>query len=141
MLLAVYLLYGLGPGRLRIPESLLIPAYLAFPILFASLAAQRGERPNRWDVLTIAFLYLPVELSALGRAWQPAQAGIPTPTHAFSQVLGMNLALFCFLVLRPIDGIGFTLRLRKPDVVQALIAFAWFFPLALGFAGLTGLVS
>ncbi|HEV8702108.1 MAG TPA: CPBP family intramembrane glutamic endopeptidase [Candidatus Polarisedimenticolia bacterium] len=140
MLLAVYILYGLGPGRLRIPESLLIPAYLAFPILFASLAAQRGERPNRFDLLTVAFLYLPVELSALARAWQPAHAGIPSPTHAFSQLLGMNLALFCFLVIRPIGGIGFTLRLRKPDVVQALIAFAWFFPLALVFAGLTGLV-
>src|SRR5262245_46961947 len=30
MLLATYILYGLGPGRLRVPESLLIPAYLAF---------------------------------------------------------------------------------------------------------------
>lgn len=140
MLLAVYILYGLGPGRLRIPESLLIPVYLAFPVLFATLAAQRGERPNRYDLLTVAFLYLPVELSALARAWQPAQSGIPSPTHAFSQVLGMNLALFCFLVVRPIGGIGFTFRLRKPDVVQALIAFAWFFPLALVFAGMTGLV-
>jgi membrane protease YdiL (CAAX protease family) len=141
ILLSVYVLYALGPGRLRIPESLLIPAYLAFPVLFAGLAAQRGERPNRWDLLTVVFLYLPVELSALARAWQPSQAGIPTPTHAFSQVLGMNLALFCYLVLRPIGGMGFTLRLRKPDVVQGLIAFAWFFPVALVFAGMTGLVS
>jgi len=141
MLLAVYILYALGPGRLRIPESLLIPAYLAFPVLFATLAARRGERPNRFDLLTIAFLYLPVELSALARAWQPSQHGIPTPTHAFSQILGMNLALFCFLVVRPIDGMGFTFRLRKNDVVHALIAFAWFFPVALVFAGLTGLVS
>ena len=141
MLLAVYILYALGPGRLRIPESLLIPAYLAFPVWFATLAARRGERPNRWDLLTVMFLYLPVELSALARAWQPSQAGIPTPTHAFSQVLGMNLALFCYLVVRPIDGMGFTFRLRKPDVVQGLIAFAWFFPVALVFAGMTGLVS
>ena len=140
MLLAVYILYGLGPGRLRIPESLLIPAYLAFPILFATFAAQRGERPNRYDLLTVVFLYMPVELSALARAWQPATSGIPSPTHAFSQVLGMNLALFCFLVVRPLDGIGFTFRLRKPDVVQALIAFAWFLPLALVFGMATGLV-
>jgi CAAX protease family protein len=140
MLLAVYILYGLGPGRLRIPESLLIPAYLAFPILFASLAAKRGERPNRYDLLAVVFLYMPVELSALARAWRPAEAGIPSPTHAFSQLLGMNLALFCFLVIRPLEGIGFTSRLRKPDVVQALIAFAWFFPLALAFGVATGLV-
>ncbi len=110
MLLAVYILYGLGAGRLRIPESLLIP------------------------------LYLPVELSALARAWQPAHSGIPSPTHPLSQLLAMNLALFCFLVVRPLDGIGFTFRLRKPDVVQALIAFAWFFPLALVFGMATGFV-
>ncbi len=140
LLLAVYVLYGLGPGRLRIPESLLIPAYLAFPILFTTLAARRGGRPNRWDLLAVVFLYVPVELSALARAWQPGQSGIPSPTHAFSQVLAMNLALFCFLVLRPIGGIGFSFRLRKPDVVQALIAFAWLFPLALVFGMATGLV-
>jgi uncharacterized protein len=139
MLLAVYILYGLGPGKLRIPESLVIPAYLAFPILFASFAAQRGERPNRYDLLTAVFLYVPVELSALARAWQPAH-GLPSPSHAFSQVLGMNLALFCFLVIRPLDGIGFTFRLKRPDVGQALLAFAWFFPLALAFGMATGLV-
>jgi hypothetical protein len=140
MLLAVYILYGLGPGRLRIPESLLIPAYLAFPILFATFAAQRGGRPNRYDLLAVVFLYIPVELSALARAWQPAHSGIPSPTHPLSQLLAMNLALFCYLVIRPLDGIGFTFRLRKPDVVQALIAFAWFFPLALVFGMSTGLV-
>ena len=140
MLLAIYVLYALGPGRLRVPESLVIPAYLAFPVLFATLAARRGERPNRYDLLTVAFLYLPIELSALARAWQVSYAGIPSPTHAFSQVLGMNLALFCFLVIRPLDGMGFTLRLKKPDVVQALVAFAWFFPVALAFGVATGLV-
>jgi len=140
MLLAVYVLYGLGPGRLRIPESLLIPAYLGFPILFASLAAKRGERPNRYDLLTVVFLYIPVELAALARAWRPAEPGIPSPSHPFSHLLGMNLALFCFMAVRPLEGIGFTFRLRKRDVVQALIAFAWFFPLALVFGTTTGFV-
>ncbi|MGH9748788.1 MAG: CPBP family intramembrane glutamic endopeptidase [Candidatus Polarisedimenticolia bacterium] len=140
MLLAVYVLYGLGPGRLRIPESLLIPAYLGFPILFASLAARRGDRPNRYDLLAIAFLYLPIEMAALARAWRPAEAGIPSPSHPFSQLLGMNLALFCFMAVRPLAGIGFTFRLQKRDVVQALIAFAWFFPVALVFGTMTGFV-
>jgi membrane protease YdiL (CAAX protease family) len=140
LLLAVYILYGLGPGRLRVPESLLIPAYLGLPILFASLAAKRGERPNRFDLLAVVFLYLPVELAALARAWQPASPGIPSPSHPFTQLLAMNMALFCFLAVRPIEGIGFTFRLRGRDVVQALIAFAWFFPLALVFGTVTGFV-
>lgn len=140
MLLAVYVLYGLGPGRLRMPESLLIPAYLGFPILFASLAATRGERPNRYDLLAVAFLYLPVELAALARAWRPADPGIPSPSHPFTQLLGMNLALFCFMAIRPIEGIGFTFRLRARDVAQALMGFAWFFPLALAFGTGTGFV-
>ncbi len=140
MLLAVYILYGLGPGRLRLPESLLIPAYLGFPILFASLAAKRGEPTNRYDLLAVVFLYVPVEAAALARAWRPADAGIPSPSHPFSQLLGMNLALFCFMAVRPLQGIGFTFRLRKRDVVQALIAFAWFFPVALVFGTTTGFV-
>jgi hypothetical protein len=140
MLLAVYILYGLGPGRLRLPESLVIPAYLGLPVLFASLAAKRGERPNLFDLLTLAFIYLPVEAAALARAWRPTAAGIPSPSHTFSQLLGMNLALFCFLAVRPIEVIGFTFRLTKRDVVQALIAFGWFFPLALVFGTTTGFV-
>jgi membrane protease YdiL (CAAX protease family) len=140
MLLAIYVLYGLGPGRLRVPESLLIPAYLAFPILFASLAAKRGERPNRFDLLAVVFLYLPVELAALARAWRPASPDIPSPSHPFTQLLAMNLALFCFLVIRPLAGIGFTFRLRRRDVVHALIAFGWFFPLALVLGTATGFV-
>lgn len=140
LLLAVYILYGLGPGRLRMPESLAIPAYLAFPILFAMLAAKRGERPNRYDLLAIIFLYVPVELAALARAWRPADPGIPSPSHPFTQLLSMNLALFCFMAIRPIEGIGFTFRLRARDVGQALIAFAWFFPLALLFGTATGFV-
>lgn len=140
MLLAIYVLYGLGPGRLRIPESLVIPAYLGFPILFASLAAKRGPRPNRYDLLAVAFLYLPVEAAALARAWRPADAALKSPSHPFSQLIGMNLALFCFMAVRPLDGIGFTFRLSKRDVVQALIGFAWFFPLALVFGTTTGFV-
>ncbi len=140
LLLAIYILYGLGPGRLRVPESLLIPAYLAFPILFASLAVKRGERPNRFDLLAVVFLYLPVELAALTRAWTPASADIPSPSHLFTQLLAMNLVLFCFLAVRPLAGIGFTFRLKARDIVQALIAFAWFLPLALVFAAVTGFV-
>jgi len=140
MLLAVSILYGLGPGRLQMPESLVIPVYLGLPILFASLAARRGERPNRYDLLAVLFIYIPVELSALAGAWRPADPGIRSPSHPFSQLLGMNLALFCFMVIRPLEGMGFTFRLQRRDVVQALIAFAWFFPLALVFGTTTGFV-
>ncbi|MCZ6695486.1 MAG: CPBP family glutamic-type intramembrane protease [Acidobacteria bacterium] len=140
LLLAVYILYGLGPGRLRVPESLFIPVYIGFPILFASLAVKRGERPNRFDFLAVLFLYLPVELAALARAWLPASPDIPSPSHPFTQLLAMNLALFCFLAVRPLAGIGFTFRLKGRDVVQALIAFGWFFPLALVFGTVTGFV-
>ncbi len=53
----------------------------------------------------------------------------------------MDLALFCFLVVRPLDGMGLTFRLRKRDAGQALIAFGWFFPLALMFGYATGFIS
>lgn len=140
VLLAAYTIYALGPGRLRLPASLLIPAYLAFPILFASLAARRGPRPNRFDLLAVVFLYLPVELAALSSAWRPFYSDVPSPAHTFTKLLAMNLVLFCFLAIRPLDGIGFTFRLNRRDVIQALIGFAWFFPVALLFAAATGFV-
>lgn len=140
MLMAAYVLYGLGPGRFRIPESLVVPAYLAFPILFSRLAAKRGEKPNHYDFLTIAFLYLPVEMAALARAWRPADQDLPSPSHAFTQLVGINLALFCFMAVRPVDGIGFTFRLERRDVILALVAFCLFFPFALVVGTATGFV-
>lgn len=141
-LVAIYLVYALGPGRLRVPASLAIPFYLALPVLFAVLAARRdGDRPNLYDLLVIAFVYLPVEASALVAAWRPAAAELPSPSHAFSQLLGITLALYCFTAVRPIDGIGFTFRLTRRDALLALASFCLFFPFALAVGTATGFVS
>lgn len=140
-LLALYVLYASGPGRLRLPESLVIPVYLALPVLFAALAARRdGERANPYDFLTIACVYLPVEAAALAAAWRPADSGLPTPAHTFSQLIGINLALYCFMAVRPIGGMGFTFRLTRRDLLTALAGFGLFFPFALVVGTATGFV-
>jgi membrane protease YdiL (CAAX protease family) len=140
-LLAVYLLYAVGPGRLRVPESLAIPVYLALPVLCAVLAARRGGAPNRYDLLTILAVYLPVVATALVGAWRPADSGLPTPAHPFTQLLGINLALYCFMSVRPIEGIGLSFRLTRRDVAIAVAAFALFFPFALAVGTATGFVE
>ena len=140
VLLAIYLIYALGPGRLTVPGSLAIPLYLAIPVLFAVLARRRGERPNVYDLLTIVFLFLPVQASALAAAWRPAAAALPSPSHPFSQLIGINLALYCFMVVRPLEGIGFTFRLTRRDALLALASFGLFFPFALAVGTATGFV-
>ena len=140
-LLAIYLIYALGPGRLSVPGSLAIPLYLAIPVLCAALAARRGgDRPNLFDLLAVAFVYLPVEASALAAAWRPGDSDLPSPSHAFSQLVGINVALYCFLVVRPLEGIGFTFRLTRRDALLALASFALFFPFALVVGTATGFV-
>ena len=140
LLVALYVVYALGPGQLRMPASLVIPVYLAIPILFAVLARKCSDRPNRYDLLTIAFVYFPIEAAALARAWKPADSGLPSPSHPFSQLMGINLALYCFTAVRPIDGIGFTFGLKRRDVLLALAAFGLFFPFALAVGTATGFV-
>jgi membrane protease YdiL (CAAX protease family) len=140
LLLAIYVLYAVGPGRLRVPASLVIPVYLVIPILLAVLAKWRGVGPNRYDLLTIVFLYVPIEAAALARAWRPGSADLPSPSHPFSQLMGINLALYCFTAVRPLEGIGFTFNVRGRDAWTALAAFGLFFPFALVVGVATGFV-
>jgi CAAX protease family protein len=140
LLFLLYVLYAIGPGRLFVAASLVIPVYLAIPVLLAVLARRHGAGPNRYDVLTILFLYVPVEATALARAWRPAEAGLPSPAHPFSQLMGINLALYCFTAVRPIEGIGFTFGVKRRDWLTALAAFGLFFPFALVVGNATGFV-
>jgi membrane protease YdiL (CAAX protease family) len=134
----------------RLSDLVRLVACLVVPTLCLRLR-RRDARPfDLFHILTILAIWVPVEPHLfvlildlvtpgidLGRfstrsLWPQAEAllipGVQLPIHTLTAVL---LACYLFLVYRPLKEIGFSWRLRRRDVVAALLGL-----LAFSIAGL-----
>jgi len=159
LLLAPYWAFGFGfddwlrthlHGRFRqavAPLSLIVP-YLVFAlprgdfhwtmglgmaaiVLTITLLLQRANTNPDWhDWLVLAILGISVDLHIFDRAWPIAGLG------GAPKLLFVDAGLYGYLVVRPIAGIGFNLRLKLSDLGIGLREFLYFAPIAilLGFA-------
>ncbi len=122
LLLVPYLLFVVPLHAFRWDICLTL---LGLILLFTALL-EHG--PHFFAALVL--LALAVELPFLRDAFPvPGLSGL-------SKLLFVDLGLFGFLVIRPIGGIGFDLRIRRRDVGIGLREFFYFLPIALaiGFA-------
>ncbi|MGI9102477.1 MAG: CPBP family glutamic-type intramembrane protease [Terriglobales bacterium] len=158
LLLAPYWAFGFGAAsslrrlvahriaRILAPGTLLI-AYLVFAlpreefrwyyaaILFAipvGLSALFELLPPRtrglaWqDVVALIVIGAPVEFRLLAGAWpHPGLSALP-------KFLLVDTALYVFLVIRGLDGVGFDFRLRLRDFAVGLREWAFYLPIAIG---------
>jgi hypothetical protein len=123
-----YLVFALPEGRFRWDMFLGMAA-----IVFAIAVLLRFARPAMpdWrDGVVLAILGLSVEFHFFDSAWPVAGlSGMP-------KLLFVDAGLYGFLVLRPLEGFGFDLRLRRSDVAIGLREFLFYAPVAIlvGFA-------
>ena len=121
ILIAAYVVFAVPRGQFAWPMFL---GMLGI-VLAVMLILLRG---NDWIVL--ALLGLSVDLHFFDKAWPIAGlSGMP-------KLLFVDAGLYGYLVLRPIQGIGFDLRVRLADLKIGLREFLCFAPIAilLGFA-------
>ncbi len=162
LLLIPYFGFGMGLNRavsrrLRSPAALLsTPALLAAPYLVSSIP--RGE--FRWSLFA-GMLAISVGISAIlygataqKPAWRDwlalAAVGVLGKLHwlnAAWPVAGLNgvpklflvdVTLYAYLVVRPLEDAGYCWRPRASDASAGLREFFYFAPLALPFGLLTG---
>lgn len=86
---------------------------------------QHGTTRGGWqDFVVLAALGLSVDLRAFELAWPyPGMSGM-------SKLVLVDLALYGYLVIRQLDGIGYDLRPKLSDVNVGLREFLFFAPLA-----------
>jgi len=78
------------------------------------------------DVVALAVVGAPVEFRLLAGAWpHPGLSALP-------KFLLVDSALYAFLVVRGLDGVGFDFRLRWRDVATGLREWAFYAPIAIG---------
>jgi membrane protease YdiL (CAAX protease family) len=165
LLMAPYWALGFGAAEwvraqlaspaLRVAASLLLLLpYLAFAVprgdfqwtvcigLAVSILGITGalsvarEMPPGWpDLLVLLAIALLVELHPFDRAWPVAGLS------PLAKLVFVDVALYGYLVVRPIPGIGFDLRPIAADFGIGLREFLFFAPIALALGFATGFLQ
>jgi len=101
-----------------------LPMWIAWMLRNAKLA-DRTAHGNWRDFLVLALLGLAVDLRWFERAW-PAHLAI------FNKMILLDAGIYGFLFIRQLDGVGFSLLLRKQDALTGVREFVWYTPIAVG---------
>jgi membrane protease YdiL (CAAX protease family) len=127
LLIAAYLVFALPTGQFLWSMCLGMAAI----VLAITLLLQHAPAEPDWhDFLVLALLGISVDLHFFDRAWPVAGlSGVP-------KLLFVDAGLYGYLVVRPIQGIGFDFRINRSDIAIGLREFLYFAPMAiaLGFA-------
>lgn len=124
-----YLLVACSAGSFRWSWFAL---YALLPVAVAALLDRAArvdpdlprQRGTWQDFLVLLVLGLSVDLRWCQPAWPPH-------LDLFNKILLLDLGLYGFLALRPLNGVGFDLRLRMRDLTTGLRELAFYMPIAL----------
>ena len=101
----VYLIYALGTNTFAFTRVAAVAALVFFPLALAA-SAQR-QPPGSWqDFVTIAGIWISVKFSPSHWLW-PYPGG--RLAYVFTVLLCVNVALASFVLLRRINGIGYSI--------------------------------
>jgi membrane protease YdiL (CAAX protease family) len=132
LLLALpYYVLTIPRGEFTWPMALVLTA---IPVLVTA-ALHFSQRPGDWvDLTVLACVGLIVDLGLLGHAWPFAIRGVapwPAGLSGFPKLMLVNVALYGYLVIKPLDGIGYDLRPKLADLKIGLREFMFYAPLVL----------
>jgi hypothetical protein len=105
-----------------------LAVYALFPVGIALAVWLASENPRTiWPLLAVlAVVGLSVDLRWFEHAW-------PAHLSVFNKVLLLDAGIYSFVALRPIEGTGFDLRLRRCDISIGVREFLFYLPIALAF--------
>ena len=108
------------------------------PISLLALAGRRDGSIGWADVAVGLLVWLPLELRWLDPSfpWPPGGSG-----KILAGLLGLNLILILLLVVRRWDGMGYSIRLGRTDLLAGVLAWALFSVVGIPIARATGFVG
>lgn len=118
----VYLIYALGTNTFAFTRSAAMAALVFVPLALTASAKQRPS--GAWqDFLTIAGIWVAVKFSPSHWLW-PYPGG--RLAYVFTVLLCVNVALAAFVLLRRVDGIGYSIGWGRHWSFFVLGSFAVF---------------
>ena len=121
VLLTVIAVYSATTGSPAISLIALYAVYLFLPLVILTQRRQLSH-PRVRQLAAAVVLWLPIEFGLLrlqlGEAYDA--------THLVAMVMG----LYCFLILEPVEGIGYTFQFRRRDWGRAIVALVVYLAVA-----------
>lgn len=103
--------------------------------LLSAAAVERWKTPGNWaDFFVLATAGLVIDLGLLNTSGPLAVPGAtlwPPGLGGFPKMMMMNVALYCYLVVKPIEGIGYDLTPRFSDVRTGMRELLFYMPIVL----------
>lgn len=125
-----YFVLAIPRGEFHWPVA---AALISLAVLSAA-ALQKWQKPGTWaDLAVLATAGLVIDLGLLNTAGPLAAKGMiwPAGLGGFPKMMMADVALYCYLVVKPIDGIGYDLVPRLSDVKTGLREFLFYAPVVI----------
>lgn len=122
--LVPYLIYASGTGTFSGFAILKLAGLVLLPLGLLLWANRTGSPPNLLDGLAVLAVWLPHELGGLRDIWLWPAGG---SGYALNQILGVDLTVILFVSIRRLEGVGYSLAIRRNDLKEAfwnLLMFA-----------------
>ncbi|HEY6305282.1 MAG TPA: CPBP family intramembrane glutamic endopeptidase [Candidatus Angelobacter sp.] len=139
-----------GPARVAAAALLALPYFvLAIPrdefrwpvacvlialAVLSATALHTSPKPGTWaDLIVLAVAGLVIDLGLLNTTGPLAKHGMvwPPGLGGFPKMMMANVALYCYLVIKPIDGIGYDLVPRVSDLKTGLRELLFYSPIVI----------
>jgi membrane protease YdiL (CAAX protease family) len=111
-----------------------VAAVLIALAVLSATALATSRKPGTWaDLVVLAVAGLVIDLGLLNTAGILARHGMiwPPGLGGFPKMMMANLALYCYLVIKPIDGIGYDLVPRLSDFKIGLRELVFYAPIVI----------
>jgi uncharacterized protein len=135
-----YFVLSIPRGEFRSP----VAGVLIGIAILSAAALQRWQKPGTWaDLAVLATAGLVIDLGLLNTAGPLAAKGMiwPAGLGGFPKMMMADVALYCYLVVKPIDGIGYDLVPRFSDVKTGLREFLFYAPCVIPLGFLLGFLQ
>jgi len=136
--LLLYLGYALSTDSFRSLPFLKLVAYVLLPAALLLTIRQPEQRLLWQDVLVILALWLPLDFRWMRDVW-----GWPRHSLAYSMnsLLATGLAVFLFVCVRRLEGVGYRCHCEKLDGWIGARNFLLFAPMAIPIGLVTGFIT
>ena len=135
LLVAPYLVFSLPRGEFLWSYALVL---FAIPVGLAALfefAPPGTQKLSCQDVVALALVGLPVEFRWLAKSFpHPGLSALP-------KFLLVDAALYAFLVVRRLEGVGYDFRARLRDLIVGVREWAFYAPIAIGLGLALGFIE
>jgi membrane protease YdiL (CAAX protease family) len=103
--------------------------------VLSAAALQLWPKPGNWaDVAVLAVAGLTIDLGLLNTAGPLAMPGTtlwPPGLGGFPKMMMADVALYCYLVIKPIEGVGYDLVPQISDFKNGLREFVFYAPIVI----------